>query len=304
MAGVTTEHLLERYRLRRSKKVLDQVVERHRALVESMALNLASRLPRSVDAQDLVHAGMWGLMQAIASYEPERCDSFLAFMRIRVRGAMLDELRHMDFLPRLFRRRVRERDQARARLRMQLEREPTDTELADELGITEEALLRCPESKVLRSVHFREGDSDEDQFDYLEDDAVESPIEAITRQELLELVRKHLNPIEWKVLKLHYLDGLTTFRVGDGYESLSNGKAAGSPMTFLQAAAFQWVNPKAWAMCLSVAAQFVSGVNLVAEAAIVAAVSATVGPAAMAACDRPATAAKSMLTKRTQLDTV
>ena len=67
MAGVTTEHLLERYRLRRSKKVLDQVVERHRALVESMALNLASRLPRSVDAQDLVHAGMWGLMQAIAS---------------------------------------------------------------------------------------------------------------------------------------------------------------------------------------------------------------------------------------------
>jgi len=209
MTGVTTEHLLERYRLRRSRKVLDQVVEQHRSIVETMARNLASRLPRSVDVQDLVHAGMWGLMQAIASYEPERCDSFLAFMRIRVRGAMLDELRHMDFLPRLFRRRVRERDAARARLRMELEREPTDSELADQLGITEEALLRCPESKVLRSVHFREGDSDEDQFDYLEDDAVESPIEAITRQELLDLVRKHLDPIEWKVLKLHYLDGLT-----------------------------------------------------------------------------------------------
>jgi RNA polymerase sigma factor for flagellar operon FliA len=207
--GLTTEHLLERYRLRRSRKVLDQVVERHRDLVETMARNLASRLPRSVDAQDLVHAGMWGMMQAIASYEPDRCDSFLAFMRIRVRGAMLDELRHMDFLPRLFRRRVRERDQARARLRMQLEREPTDSELADALGITEQALLRCPASKVLRSVHFREGDSDEDQFDNLEDDAIESPIEAITRQELLELVRKHLDPVEWKVLKLHYLDGLT-----------------------------------------------------------------------------------------------
>ena len=115
-AGVTTEHLLERYRLRRSRKVLDQVVELHRSAVEKMARNLATRLPRSVDVQDLIHAGMWGLMQAVSSYEPERCDSFSAFMRIRVKGAMLDELRHMDFLPRLFRRRVRERDAAQAKL--------------------------------------------------------------------------------------------------------------------------------------------------------------------------------------------
>lgn len=207
--GVTTEHLLERYRLRRSRKVLDQIVELHRAGVESMARNLAARLPRSVDLQDLVHAGMWGLMQAISAYEPERCDSFHAFMRIRVRGAMLDELRHMDFLPRLYRRRVRERDQARARLRMELEREPTDGELAEALGITAEALLRCPQSKVLRSVNWREGDADDDAFDHLEDDAVESPIDVLTRQDLLELVRRHLDPVEWKVLKLHYLDGLT-----------------------------------------------------------------------------------------------
>ena len=209
LPGVTTEHLLERYRLRRSREILDLVVERYRTIVESMAHNLASRLPRSVDAQDLVHAGMWGLMQAISSFEPDRCDSFPAFMRIRVRGAMLDELRHMDFLPRLFRRQVRDRDAARARLRMELEREPTDSELAEALGITEEALLRCPESKVLRSVHWRDGDADEDRFDHLEDSGIESPIEAITRQDLLDLVRKHLDPIEWKVLKLHYLDGLT-----------------------------------------------------------------------------------------------
>ncbi len=209
LTGVTTEQLLERYRLRRSRKVLDHIVERHRAAVESIALNLATRLPRSVETQDLVHAGMWGLMQAISSYEPDRCDSFSAFMRIRVRGAMLDELRHLDFLPRIFRRQVRERDAARARLRMDLEREPTDCELADSLGVTEEALLRCPDGKVLRSVHWREGDTDENAFDHLPDDGVESPIEAITRQELLEMVRKHLEPIEWKVLKLHYLDGLT-----------------------------------------------------------------------------------------------
>lgn len=207
--SATTEQLLERYRLRRSRAILDEVVERQRAVVESMAVTLANKLPRSVDVQDLAHAGMWGLMQAISSFEPERCNSFEAFMRQRVRGAMLDELRHMDFLPRLFRRQVRERDAARARLRMELEREPTNTELAEELGITEDALLKCPESKVMRSVHWRETESEDEHFEHLPDDAVESPIEAITRQELLDLVRKHLEPIEWKVLKLHYLDGLT-----------------------------------------------------------------------------------------------
>lgn len=174
-----------------------------------MARALAARLPRSVEVQDLTHAGIWGLIQAVSAYEPERCDSFAAFMRIRVRGAMLDELRHMDFLPRLFRRRVRERDAARAKLRMQLEREPISSELAEELGVTEEALLRCPDGKVIRSVHWREGDTDEERCEQLEDDAVESPIEALDRQELLELVRRRLDPIEWKVLKLHYLDGLT-----------------------------------------------------------------------------------------------
>lgn len=209
LTGVTTEQLLERYRLRRSRKILDLIVERHRAAVEAIATNLASRLPRSVEVQDLVHAGMWGLMQAVSSYEPDRCDSFSAFMRIRVRGAMLDELRHLDFLPRIFRRQVRERDAARARLRMDLEREPTDCELAESLGVTEEALLRCPDGKVLRSVHWREGDAEGDAFDHLADDDAESPIEAITRQELLEMVRKHLEPVEWKVLKLHYLEGLT-----------------------------------------------------------------------------------------------
>lgn len=207
--SATTEQLLERYRLRRSRAILNEVVERHRSVVESMAYTLVTKLPRNVDVQDLAHAGMWGLLQAISSFEPERCNSFEAFMRQRVRGAMLDELRHMDFLPRLFRRRVRERDAASARLRMELEREPTSSELADELGISEDALLRCPESKVIRSVHWREHESDEDHFEHLPDEAIESPIDVITRQELLELVRKSLEPIEWKVLKLHYLDGLT-----------------------------------------------------------------------------------------------
>jgi RNA polymerase sigma factor for flagellar operon FliA len=202
----TTEELLRRYRRNGSRALLARVVERHRAIVEAMASSLALRLPPSVDARDLVHAGLWGLMQAIANYEPARCDQFQAFMRIRVRGAMLDELRHMDFLPRLFRRRVRERNEVRSRLRMELEREPTDSELASALGITEAALLRRCEPNVLRAVPA--GDDGEDRCEQLADDAIESPIEAITRRELIEHIRSSLDPTEWKVLQLHYLEGL------------------------------------------------------------------------------------------------
>jgi RNA polymerase sigma factor FliA len=206
-AAGTTEELLRRYRRTGSRTLLAYVVERHRAAVEAMASTLALRLPPSVDARDLVHAGLWGLMQAIESYEPARCDQFQAFMRIRVRGAMLDELRHMDFLPRLFRRRVRERNEVRARLRMELEREPTDSELAAALGITEAALLRRCEPNVLRALPAGD-DTAEDRFEQLADDAVESPIEAVTRRELIDHIRSSLEPVEWKVLQLHYLEGL------------------------------------------------------------------------------------------------
>ena len=208
----STEDLLLRHRRAPSRTLLARtllarIVERQRATVEGIASGLAARLPRSVDAQDLVHAGLWGLMQAIESYEPSLCDQFSAFMRIRVRGAMLDELRHMDFLPRLFRRRVRECNEARARLRMELEREPTGSELASALGITEYALMRRSEPLVLRSS--APGDAGEDHCAQLADHGQESPIDTITRQELLELVRANLAPMEWKVLQLHYLEGLT-----------------------------------------------------------------------------------------------
>lgn len=206
--AASTEELLRRYRRRASTSLRDCVVERHRGVVESMARGLASRLPPSVDAQDLVHAGMWGLMQAIANYEPERCDQFSAFMRIRVRGAMLDELRHMDFLPRLFRRRLRQRNEAVARLRATLSREPSPAELAKELGVSEAALWRRYESVALRVAHGSDPDG-QDGMEQVADDGVESPIEAITRQELLELIRQTLQPVEWKVLQLHYLEGMT-----------------------------------------------------------------------------------------------
>jgi RNA polymerase sigma factor for flagellar operon FliA len=215
---VATEELLRRYRRRRTVALRDLLVERHRAAVEAMARNMCLRLPPCVDPQDLVHAGIWGLMQAIDRFEPLRSEQFGGFMRIRVRGAMLDELRNMDFLPRLYRRRARDREQALARLRIELARDPSDAELAEELGVSVATLQRSYAARGdLRLIGGgaegafggEDGPEPQDGMDRLVDDDVESPIEAINRRELVAKIRHSLQPIEWRVLELHYLEGMS-----------------------------------------------------------------------------------------------
>lgn len=210
------ELLLAKYRRNHSVKIRNSLIERKRKTVEEMARGLSMRLPRSVDVQDLVHAGMWGMIQAIENYREERGDRFVPFMKIRVRGAMLDELRNMDYLPRLYRTRLRKREEAVSRLRTTLDRDPSDAELAEHLGVSESRLRRffsC-ESPAY-NMPKRVGDPDWEEgrevdiLGLLADTDQEPPIEAINRRELMEKIESALQPIEWKVLRLHYLEGLT-----------------------------------------------------------------------------------------------
>lgn len=211
-----TESLWLRYRRSRSDQTRNHLVERYRGIVEGMAFQLAGRLPRSVDVQDLSHAGMWGLMRAISSFEPERGIEFLSFMRIRVRGAMLDELRNMDYLPRLVRRRRRDFAAAESRLREELHREPSDNELAEELGVSVSILwqrfwptpVAANNSQRARDLR-AEGSSAADALDELVDDQVENPVEVLNRRDLLDKIEGSLQPLEWKVLRMHYLDGMS-----------------------------------------------------------------------------------------------
>ncbi len=212
------EALLLRYHGSANVKLRNRLVERYRQHVEEMARMLSARLPRSVDVQDLTHAGMWGLIQAIENYEPGRGSGFLPFMRIRVRGAMLDELRNMDYLPRLFRARVRMRDEAVNRLKNELSRDPSDAELAQELGISENVYQRQfsplgPVGHAAPHNRLHDGRREElqpaDVLASLADQDQEGPIEALHRRELLAKIEATLEPVEWAVLRLHYLEGLT-----------------------------------------------------------------------------------------------
>jgi RNA polymerase sigma factor for flagellar operon FliA len=202
---------LRRSRRPKTAALRARLVEAHRGTVEAMARRLALRLPPSVDVQDLVHAGIWGLMRALDRIDVSRLDQFPAFMRIKVRCAMLDELRNMDFLPRLYRRRLRDREEAIHRLRSELLREPSEEELAQELGVSREVLQRSYSRHGEQQSMNREHDAAGDAWDAMEAlaDDVESPIEAIHRQEIVAKIQASLSPIEWRVLKMHYLDGMS-----------------------------------------------------------------------------------------------
>ncbi len=202
-----TESLWRHFRRTRSAKTRNQLIERYRPLVEAMASSMAARLPRSVDVQDLTHAGVWGLMRAIENFEPERGNNFTPFMRMRVRGAMLDELRSLDYVPRLVRHRRRALDAARFRLRGELDRAPTDAELADELGVTETALRT--RFSLSPPGGARMDDADLDRLEGLVDEGTESPGDALQRRDLLAKIKASLQPIEWQVLELHYIRGLS-----------------------------------------------------------------------------------------------
>ena len=117
-AAAAVEALARRYARQPDRAVLEQLVALCRATVAARAARLAARLPAHVAAADLHAAGLWGLLQAVATFAPARGERFAAWAELRVRGAMLDELRRADFVPRGLRRRLRRHAAALGRLRL------------------------------------------------------------------------------------------------------------------------------------------------------------------------------------------
>lgn len=120
-----------------SRGTLDRaaVIERYGPMVRRVAAQLITRLPANVEIDDLVQAGMIGLFDALSRYQIDQGAQFETFAMQRVRGAMLDELRGADWLPRSVRRNQREIESAIRRLEQRAHRSPSEREIADELGV-------------------------------------------------------------------------------------------------------------------------------------------------------------------------
>jgi RNA polymerase sigma factor for flagellar operon FliA len=202
--------------------------ERERLLMEQLpqvryiARRIHERLPRHVPFEDLVHAGVVGLIDALHKYDRGKHVQFGSYAKFRIRGAILDSLREMDWSPRDLRRKARRLEEANNDLRSQLGRNPSETELAAELGIDLHGLqmllgeIDGLEVGSLRVQSPRDG-KEEDLCEYLPDDPEETPLLLCLRSEMKELLTRAIEELpdkERQVLALYYYEELTMKEVG------------------------------------------------------------------------------------------
>jgi RNA polymerase sigma factor for flagellar operon FliA len=113
----------------------DEIVLEHLPLVKAIAIRVHESLPVHLDVDDLVHAGILGLMDAVAKYRPEKKVAFSSYAKHRIKGAILDSLRQLDWASRDMRRRHKQVEAATRELSAALQRDPTEAEIADKLGV-------------------------------------------------------------------------------------------------------------------------------------------------------------------------
>ena len=198
------------------------LMERYLPLVRYNAERVWAKLPDGVDLNDLISAGVFGLMDAIEAFDMERGVKFETYCVPRIRGAMLDELRTMDWVPRLVRSKASKLEAARKRAELELGHPPTDVDIAKRLEISVEEYdkMKAEASAVnLVSLNKKwyETDSYKDvrEVDILEDSKGEDPTRGMQKRDLLRLVTKGLSRNERLIIILYYYEELTMKEIGN-----------------------------------------------------------------------------------------
>ncbi|MES2792707.1 MAG: FliA/WhiG family RNA polymerase sigma factor [Planctomycetota bacterium] len=197
------------------------LIERYLPLVRYNADRVWAKLPDGVDLNDLISAGVFGLMDAIEAFDMTRGVKFETYCVPRIRGAMLDELRTMDWVPRLVRSKASKMEAARKQAEAEFGRPPTDGEIAVklELPLPEFEKMKAEASAVgLVSLNKKwyETDSYKDvrEIDIVEDSKGEDPTRGIQKRDLMKLVTKGLNRNERLIIILYYYEELTMKEIG------------------------------------------------------------------------------------------
>jgi RNA polymerase sigma factor for flagellar operon FliA len=199
----------------------NRLVEEYLPLVKYNGERIWARLPEGVELDDLISAGVFGLMDAIDAFDLTRGVKFETYCVPRIRGAMLDELRTMDWVPRLVRSKASKLQEATKDLEARLGRHPTDQELAMQMSISLQELEKMMlEANAVNLISLNkkwyETDSYKDirEIDILEDKKGEDPTRRIQKNDLMRLVTKGLNRNERLIIILYYYEELTMKEIG------------------------------------------------------------------------------------------
>jgi RNA polymerase sigma factor for flagellar operon FliA len=204
-----------------NQELRNRLVEIYLPLVKYNGERIWARLPEGVELDDLISAGVFGLMDAIDAFDLSRGVKFETYCVPRIRGAMLDELRTMDWVPRLVRSKASKLNEAIKNLEARLGRQPSEKELAAELGISvaelEKMILDANAVNLISlNKKWYETDSYKDvrEIDILEDKKGEDPTRRIQKNDLMRLVTKGLNRNERLIIILYYYEELTMKEIG------------------------------------------------------------------------------------------
>jgi len=205
----------------KTEELRNVLMEHYLSIVKYTAERIYTKLPDKVELDDLISAGIFGLMDAIDAFDPDRGVKFATYCTPRIRGAILDELRSMDWVPRLVRSRAHQLGNATRTLESHLGRMPSDKELAGELGLNKEDFRRLQRDAtaiglVSLSSKFSESDGDKDicEIDIIKDKKSRDPVIEAQKLDLKNLLTRGLSRAERLILVLYYYEEMTMKEIG------------------------------------------------------------------------------------------
>lgn len=215
------EELWVEYNKSRDQSIRNFFMEKYYSLVRYHAERVHARLPDEVNIDDLVQAGVFGLADAINAFDLDRQVKFETYCAPRIRGAILDELRLMDWVPRLVRHRSSKVEHARQRIEMELGRPATHAEIAERLGVDEEEYEKIQRDSsavgtfsLTRKAYPSDSDRESREIDVIRDDQNSSPVRNLERKDLQNLITKGLSRAERLIVILYYFEAMTMKEIG------------------------------------------------------------------------------------------
>ncbi|MBX3403532.1 MAG: FliA/WhiG family RNA polymerase sigma factor [Phycisphaeraceae bacterium] len=211
----------EEYQRTRSVEIRNYLMEKFLHLVRYNAERIYARLPDEVDIQDLMSVGLFGLKDAIDAFDLDRGVKFETYCAPRIRGAILDELRSMDWVPRLVRHRTSKFEQARQQFAKENGRDPTDDELSRRLNLFGEEFDKLKRDSVAvgtysltRKCFQSDGSKDVREIDVIKDESQRNPFTEIQRKDVKDLITKGLSRAERLIVILYYYEEMTMKEIG------------------------------------------------------------------------------------------
>lgn len=228
LAEKTEEQLWRKYRDSRDPAIRDRLVEQYAPLVKYVAGKVAVGMPHNVEFDDLVGYGVFGLFDAIEKFDPDKHVKFKTYAVTRIRGAIFDELRSIDWVPRSVRQKSREIEDAVRRLESSLGRTASDAEIAKELNMSvkefEKTMLKVSGTAImsLNDVWYTGEDNDKVSIaDSIESPDSLQPDTIVEKDEIRRVIIESIHQLpekEKKVLVLYYYEDLTLKEIGQVLE--------------------------------------------------------------------------------------